>query len=241
MEYHESRMFEVRVRTSGISITTVSNGYRLTADQQKRQITVKHQGFQQRMIPGSGTAFLDGELFAADAGEWGGALTFLPKNSRQPVVVLQENVQAVGVIGPNAYVLTGLEHMNISETRIYKVTRSSGKWQVVPVAVPPEVPRFGSWVGDHFVYAGDIQEVDHGNYRSSSPTSVKSLALNGEAIMIAKFDCNQFDIRSMVQTRDGIIWFGGLGFVAAVRPGGKPTFFVPLTGSKPRTGKGRTK
>lgn len=138
----DSEMFIVATKSGKLEVRSYGGGPKRRQSKEKatvEPIEIKLGGVRQYVQPGYGYSFLDGELFSADAGEFGGGLTFIKKGSRTPERVLRENVKAFGVVKDKIYVLTGLAHLGIEETSIFEVSRKD-KWEVKGLAKPEFVP-----------------------------------------------------------------------------------------------------
>lgn len=71
----------------------------------------------------------DGYFFGEDLGEWGGILSYYPKEGEGYVV---ENCDATGMflIGNDLYLLEGKSYLIPSDGHVYNVKKTNGKWKL---------------------------------------------------------------------------------------------------------------
>lgn len=230
--YDRANFWEVSTRSGKLVIRAQSRlgEPKWVAPQtQVRAIRIKQPGFTWDTSTGYGVRFEDGELFGLDAGEWRGGLFFVKVGESTPEVLVKQNVKAFGVKDEKIYVLTGLAHLGMEDTAIYEVSRNED-WKVREIGKPSFVPPQACWSRGRFIVGGS----GNPNSTSYSVTEISEMRLDGSSKVLAKFDGGKYRTESIVETSDGTIWLGGLGFVAAVQPGGKPVFFVPTSRSKKR-------
>jgi HEAT repeat protein len=90
----------------------------------------------------------DGWLAAADRGEWGGELVFVPDHGK-PYGVFDGNTGNLHRLGDRLVAVTGLGHMGINRAHVYEIARDgSGRWAAKPWRQLPQAPA------DSYLVAG---------------------------------------------------------------------------------------
>jgi hypothetical protein len=97
---------------------------------QGRSFSLSRDGRLMDRVERNGTTldFPDGKLVGVNHGEWGGELSWQPRNAK-PEVIDKENVIAILKEGDNAVAIFGLAHMSLDYGRAMSLTRKSdGTW-----------------------------------------------------------------------------------------------------------------
>jgi len=231
--YAETQMYVVSTKNGKLVVQSEAHRAEKLARNLKSKSARKpilktfESGFRQYFTPGDGIPYANGELFFADVGEWGGSLTFLPRGSRKPEVVMLDNVKAITIMGSRIIELSDQSFMDEGGTYIREIIRQSDKWRIKAISTPPFAPNVAVGVADGFL-------VTTRKLSSDMPSPVQGvyhLSIQGKYRLIAKFDLSSHRVESIARTADNVIWLGGLHFVAALLPaaggGYSTTFYIP--------------
>lgn len=183
-------------------------------------VRIYDQGVICEVAPEEGTPYKNGWLHGFDWGEWKGTLTYFEKGARKPQEILRDNIKAFGESGSGLVILTGLAHLGMAETEIYRATRAGEKWDVKRIATPPVVPGIAYWNGQHFLVGGSGPAATSVSLLPASDliNGIYKLGLDGKMAIITSFPFHKYRINSMVEDTNGTIWLGGLRMIAQLQP-----------------------